>query len=109
MRPIKLKIKTKTQQYPIIIGSNLMPNISKIIKGNSLNFKQCLLIIDKNISKKIVSKIKKSLNKKKLYIHFFKANEMIIPLQQSRKAARVLPRGVVKCPNLVSHRVIMGV
>jgi 3-dehydroquinate synthase/shikimate kinase/3-dehydroquinate synthase len=73
---IKLKIKTKTKQYPIIIGSNLMHNISKIIKNNSLNFKQCLLIVDENISLKIVSKIKKSLNKKKLYVHFFKANEI---------------------------------
>jgi 3-dehydroquinate synthase len=76
MRPIKLKIKTKTKAYPIIIGSNLVSNISKIIKDNSLNFKQCLLIVDKNISIKIVSKIKKSLNKKKLYVHFFKANEI---------------------------------
>ena len=51
-------------------------NTSKIIKDNSLNFKKCLLVIDKNISIKIVSKIKKSLDKKKLYIHFFKANEI---------------------------------
>jgi 3-dehydroquinate synthase len=76
MKPIKLKIKTKTQQYPIIIGTNLFLNISKIIKDNSLDFKKCLLIVDKNIPIKIVSKIKKSLNKKKLYIHFFKANEI---------------------------------
>jgi 3-dehydroquinate synthase len=76
MKPIKLKIKTKSQQYPIIIGSNLVTNISKIIKKNSLNFKQCLLIVDSNISIKIVSKIKKSLNKKKLYVHLFKANEI---------------------------------
>jgi 3-dehydroquinate synthase/shikimate kinase/3-dehydroquinate synthase len=34
-----------------------------------------LLVIDKNISKHFISKIKKSLNKKKLYVHFFKANE----------------------------------
>ena len=51
MKPIKLKINTKTQQYSIIIGSNLVSNISKILKENSINFKQCLLIIDKNISK----------------------------------------------------------
>jgi 3-dehydroquinate synthase len=76
MKPIKLKIKTKTQKYPIIIGYNLVSNTSKIIKDNSLNFKKCLLVIDKNISIKIVSKIKKSLDKKKLYIHFFKANEI---------------------------------
>ncbi len=76
MKPIKLKINTKTQTYPIIIGSNLISNISKILKNNSINFKHCLLIIDKNISKKIISKIKKSLNKKKIYIYFFKANEI---------------------------------
>ena len=76
MKPIKLKIKTKAQIYPIIIGSNLISNISKIAKNNSLNFKKCLLIIDKNISKKIISKIKKSLKKKKIYIYFFKANEI---------------------------------
>ena len=75
MKPIKLKINTKRQKYPIIIGSNLVSNLSNIAKNNSVNFKKCLLIIDKNISKKIFSKIKKSLDKKKLYIYFFNANE----------------------------------
>ena len=76
MKPIKLKIKTKTQKYSIVIGSNLMFNILKIIRDNSINFKKCLVIIDKNISKKTISQIKKSLNKKKIYIHFFKASEI---------------------------------
>ena len=76
MKPIKLKINTKTQKYSIIIGSNLGANLSKILKENSINFKQCLLIIDKNISKQFISKIKKSLNKKKIYVHFFEANEI---------------------------------
>ena len=75
MRPIKLKINTKTQKYSIIIGSNLTSNIANIAKNNSVIFKKCLLIIDKNISKKTISKIKKSLNKKKLYVYFFKASE----------------------------------
>jgi 3-dehydroquinate synthase/shikimate kinase/3-dehydroquinate synthase len=75
MKPIRLKIDTKSQKYSIIIGSNLISNLSNIVKNNSVNFKKCLLIIDKNISKKIISKIKKSLSKKKLYIHFFNANE----------------------------------
>ena len=75
MKYIKLRIKTKTQEYPIIIGSNLVSNISSIIKKNSIEFKNCLLIVDKNISKKIISKIKKSFNKKNVYIYFFKANE----------------------------------
>ena len=76
MKPIKLKINTKTQKYSIVIGSNLMFNISKIIRDNSIDFKKCLVIIDKNISNKTISQIKKSLNKKKIYIHFFKASEI---------------------------------
>ena len=65
MKPIKLKISTKSKNYSIIIGSNLGPSLSKIIRNNSINFKQCLLIVDKNVSKLIISKIKKSLKKKK--------------------------------------------
>jgi len=76
MKSTKLKINTKTKKYSIIIGSNLGLNILKIILENSINFKQCLLIIDKNASKKIVSKIKKSFNKKKLFVHYFNANEI---------------------------------
>ena len=76
MKPINLKINTKSKKYSIIIGSNLGPSISKIIKENLINFKQCLLVVDKNVSKQIISKIKKSLNKKKLYVHLFKANEI---------------------------------
>ena len=76
MKAIKLKINTKTKKYSIIIGSNLGSNVSKILKENSINFKQCLLVIDKNIPKHFISKIKKSLKKKKIYVHFFIANEM---------------------------------
>ena len=76
MKSIKLNIVTKTKKYSIIIGSNLGLNISKIIWKNSINFKQCLLVVDKNVSKKILSDIKKSLIKKKLFIHYFNASEI---------------------------------
>ena len=59
MKPIKLKIKTKTQEYQIIIGSKLISNISRICKNNQINFRKCLLVIDKNIPKKIILQIKK--------------------------------------------------
>ena len=72
MNPIKLKINTKTQHYSIIIGSNLVSNVSKILKKNSINFKQCLLVIDKNVSNKFISKIKRSLNKKNFLFIFLK-------------------------------------
>ena len=76
MRPIKLNIKTNTHNYPIIIGSDLIKGISRIIENNSLKFKKCLLVIDKNISKKSILKIKRSLKKKDLYVYFFKASEI---------------------------------
>ena len=75
MKPIKLKVNTKSQNYNIIIGNDLVSRVFNLAKNNSLNFKQCLLIIDKNISKKIISKIKKSLIKKKVYVYFFNASE----------------------------------
>ena len=65
MKPISLKIKTRNKSYNILIGSDLILNISKILKNNSITFKKCLLLIDKNISDKIIIKIKKSLKKKR--------------------------------------------
>jgi 3-dehydroquinate synthase/shikimate kinase/3-dehydroquinate synthase len=75
MKPISLKIKTRNKSYNILIGSDLILNISKILKNNSITFKKCLLLIDKNISDKIIIKIKKSLEKKEIYTHFFNASE----------------------------------
>ena len=75
MKIIKLKIKTFTQNYSIFIGRNLVYKISKILKNNSIKYNKCLLVIDKNVPNKILNKIKKSFNNKKIYIHFFEANE----------------------------------
>lgn len=75
MKHIKLKIETNSQKYPILIGSNLVPKISNILKENSIDFNKCLLVIDKNIPKKFIFKIRKSLNKKIVYTLFFNANE----------------------------------
>ena len=76
MNQIKLSVKTKTQTYPIIIGRNLCSKIAHLIKIYKTNFKQCLLIIDKNVPKRSVSIIKSSLRQKKIYIYNFNANEV---------------------------------
>ena len=52
MKIIKLIINTNSQKYPIIIGSNILKYLSKILNKNSIKFKKCLLVIDKNIPKK---------------------------------------------------------
>ena len=75
MRQIKLNVKTKTQKYSIIIGSNLHKNTGNILKKNSINFNKCFLIIDKSVPKKLISNIKKSLKKKDTYIYLFDATE----------------------------------
>ena len=61
MKAINIKIKTKNNSYSIVIGNNLIKNLMKVIKKNSLDFNRCLIIVDKNIPKKILNQIKLSL------------------------------------------------
>ena len=75
MKIKKLKIRTPSQNYNILIGSNLVFKLSQIIKSNSINFNKCLIIVDKNIPKKIINKIKKSFKREKFFIQFITANE----------------------------------
>ena len=60
MKQTKLNIVTKIEKYPIIIGSNLTSNVSRILKLNSIDFNKCLIVIDKNVPKKFISNIKRS-------------------------------------------------
>ena len=75
MKPIKLNIKTRSENYPIIIGSNIIKNLNQYLNKNSINFDQCLLIIDKKVDNKMILKVIKSLKKKKISKFFFNANE----------------------------------
>jgi 3-dehydroquinate synthase/shikimate kinase/3-dehydroquinate synthase len=75
MKPIKLNVKTNSDNYPIIIGSNLIKNISSHLSKNSIIFNQCLLVIDKNVPKKLINKISQGLKKKKIFKFNFNANE----------------------------------
>ena len=52
MKIKKIIIKTKTQKYQILIGPYLINRFSLLLKKNSINFNKCLLLIDKNITKK---------------------------------------------------------
>ena len=75
MKPIKLVIKAKSETYPIIIGSNIVKDLSGFLKKFSINFDKCLLIIDNKVPNKMISKITKSLNRKKIYKFLFNSNE----------------------------------
>ena len=75
MKLIKLQVNTDNQKYPIFIGSNILNKLQKIFTLNLINFNQCLIIADKNVPKKMINKVLKSLSKNKISIHFFTANE----------------------------------
>ena len=66
MKPIKLIVKTNSEKYPIIIGRNLISNLSQILKKNSISFKKCFLVLDKNIPNRYLKQILDSLKKYEL-------------------------------------------
>ena len=65
MSASKLKIKTKNQSYNVIVGSNLIKNLLKILNDNLINFNKCLLVIDNKVPKKFIIKINSLFKKKK--------------------------------------------
>ena len=90
MRTMKLIVKTDTQNYPIIIGSNLISKFSLIIKNNSIQFNKCLLVVDKKIPKKMINKLKNSLKKKEIYLHFINAKEKNKNLRTASNIIKIL-------------------
>ena len=75
MKIKKIIIKTSQQTYPIYIGKNIINKLGFFLQKNSIKFQNCLVIIDRNIPKVMISKIKRSLKNKKVYFFPFTANE----------------------------------
>ncbi len=75
MKPIKLIVKTNSDKYSIIIGRNLISNLSQIFRKNSIKFKKCLLVLDKNIPNRHIKQISKSLRKYETHKFIYNANE----------------------------------
>ena len=75
MKMYELIINTKSEKYPILIGSNLIQNLTRIIKNYSINFQKCLIIIDKNVPRKQVNIIREKLKIKNSILYFIKATE----------------------------------
>ncbi len=73
---INLKVKTKKQTYPIIIGSGVLNKLKKIFKENLIKFNQCLIVVDNKVPEKMIKKILTSLQKKQTTIHYFHATEL---------------------------------
>ena len=75
MSLIKLQVKTSNHKYSIFIGRNILNKLKIILKENLINFNQCLVIADKNVPKKLIDKVLKSLPQKKISLHYFNSSE----------------------------------
>ena len=75
MKKIKLVVKTSSKNYPIIIGSNIIKNISSIIQTNNIKFNKCLIVADKKVPKKNLSILKNKIPCKTKSIHLFNPSE----------------------------------
>ena len=75
MNKIKLKIKQRYQNYPIIIGQNIISNFSSLVKNCNLKISKYLLVVDKNVPKNMVKKLCNSIGSKEKSIFLFEANE----------------------------------
>ncbi len=69
-----IKIKTTNASYNVIIGNNIVSNLSKILLYNSIKFNKCLIVIDNKVPIKLLNLKKKFINKNK-FIFFFNSNE----------------------------------
>ena len=90
MKPINLKVNSNSNNYNIVIGSNLIKNLNLYLKENSIIFNQCLLVIDINVPNKLISKITKSLDKKKILKYKFQACEKNKNINYVNKILKIL-------------------
>ena len=60
MKITKLKVNTKSQKYPILIGTNLISKVQKICEINLIKFKKCLVVIDTKVPKKLILNLRKN-------------------------------------------------
>jgi len=75
MKKIKINVKTKNNNYSIIIGAGIINKISKLLNESSIKFNKSLIVIDKKIPRNLINKLVKSLSKNKKIAYFFNANE----------------------------------
>ena len=65
MKKIRLFVKTKSKNYPIIIGSNIIKEVPNILKSNSIFFENCLIVCDTKVPKIKLNILKEKIKSKK--------------------------------------------
>ena len=75
MKTTKLKVKNLSSDYPVIIGRNVLNQISRQIKALCPSARKVALIIDKKVPNKFNIKLKKYLKKYTVYTFKYNVNE----------------------------------
>jgi 3-dehydroquinate synthase len=75
MKTNKLKVKNLNSDYTIIIGRNVLDQISKQIKSLCPGAQKIIIVIDKNVPKKFKIKLKNCLKKFKIFTFEYSVNE----------------------------------
>ena len=74
MKTKKIVINTAEGKYPILIGKNIGSKTGNLLKKNKIFSSKVLLVIDKKVPNRMVNKIKKSINEKKI-LFYLKSSE----------------------------------
>ena len=75
MKITKLKVKNLSSDYSIIIGSNILNQISKQIENLCPGAEKIALVVDKNVPNKFKIKLKKYLKKYTIYTFEYSVNQ----------------------------------
>ncbi len=66
-----LSINTRSKNYNIYLGYNIISRLNEIIKKENFNFKKSLIVADKKVPKVFIKKLKSKIYaKKKNYLYF---------------------------------------
>tara|TARA_Y100000590_G_scaffold445987_1_gene578855 strand:- start:726 stop:1838 length:1113 start_codon:yes stop_codon:yes gene_type:complete len=90
MKTIKLNVKTKTKNYPIYFGDNILNKTGKLIKKNLPYVKKVSVISDNKLPKKLLTKLLKSLKRYDVKLFKLSANEKNKSLSVANKIIQQL-------------------
>ena len=87
---MRLFVKTRDKTYPIYFGTNNCFKIKKILVQNNINPKKLIVIYDKNVPKKIISKFKNKLKDNENIFLGLNFSEKVKNLNTVKKILNVL-------------------
>ena len=85
-----LPIKTKSKGYNIYIGDGILNQLNKIIRKEKIFFKKTLIVLDKNVPRSFLKKIKFRINCEEKLVYLFNASEKNKNLNQVTKIIEIL-------------------